>query len=317
MMAVDVPLQHGIRFGFPAHVGSPTAARRAVELAEHFGYDALGHGDHLSFAQPIDDPLIELATVAGLTRKLTLYTMVYLLPLRHPATVAKQVATLDRMAEGRLVFAVGVGGEFPAEFALAGVPLKERGPRLTEGIEVLRKLWSGETVSHQGRFYSFPAVQMLPTPTRAGGPPIWCGGRSEAALRRAGRMADGYISYVVTPSMFREALQEIARAAAAAKRQINTFGTGHLLFTRMGETREEALDHAARYLSERYAMDFRKAAERYCALGRPADIAATIAAFHQAGVRNFMLDMLGRASERDTQLQKFAEEVMPLLTGLA
>jgi alkanesulfonate monooxygenase SsuD/methylene tetrahydromethanopterin reductase-like flavin-dependent oxidoreductase (luciferase family) len=220
------------------------------------------------------------------------------------------------MAEGRLIFGVGIGGEFPGEFALVGVPVKERGPRLTEGIEVLRKLWSGEKVSHQGRFYAFPETQMLPTPTHAGGPPIWCGGRSDAALNRAGRQADGYISYVVTPTMFQDALEKIAAAAATAKRRIASYGTAHVLFTRLGKTREEALEHATKHLSERYAMDFRKAADRYCGLGRPADLAETIAAFHCAGVRHLSLDMLGPAEERDEQLQQFAEEVMPLLRGL-
>ena len=87
---------------------------------------------------------------------------VYLLPLRHPGPVAKQVSTLDHLSEGRLIFGVGVGGEFPREYALAGVPLEERGARLSEGIAVLRKLWSGEKVAHEGRFYPFPEVQMLP-----------------------------------------------------------------------------------------------------------------------------------------------------------
>src|ERR1700684_29888 len=119
-----------------------------VELGDRSGYDSLWVGDHISFAVPVLDPLLQLAQAAVVSRRLTLGTSVYLLPLRHPAPVAKQVATLDHLTEGRLIFGVGVGGEFPKEYELCGVPHNERGARLAEGVTVLRKLWSGEKVSH-------------------------------------------------------------------------------------------------------------------------------------------------------------------------
>ena len=106
-------------------------------------------------------------------------------------------------------------------------------------------------------------------------------------------MADGYMSYVVTPEMFADALGIIAAAAEEAGREIETFGTSHLLFCCIDGTYEKALDRAAELLSKRYAMDFRKPAQRYAALGTPADIAEKIAAFHKAGVRHFNLDFIG------------------------
>jgi alkanesulfonate monooxygenase SsuD/methylene tetrahydromethanopterin reductase-like flavin-dependent oxidoreductase (luciferase family) len=124
-----------------------------VTLVDRSGYDSLWVGDHISFAVPILDPLIQLAQAAVVSRRLTLGTSVYLLPLRHPAPVAKQVATLDHMTEGRLIFGVGVGGEFPREYEVCGVPRGERGARLSEGIGLLRQFWSGEKVSHAGRYY--------------------------------------------------------------------------------------------------------------------------------------------------------------------
>ena len=146
------------------------------------------------------------------SRRLTLGTSVYLLPLRHPAPVAKQVATLDHLTEGRLIFGVGVGGEFPREYEVCGVPRGERGARLSEGIALLRRFWSGEPVSHTGRFYGpFTDVPMQPPSRQAGGPPIWCGGRSDGALRRTGRLADGWLSYVVTPEMYRASSGEDRR----------------------------------------------------------------------------------------------------------
>ena len=287
-----------------------------VELVDRCGYDSLWVGDHIAFAIPILDPLLQLAQAAVASRRLLLGTGVYLLPLRHPGPVAKQVATLDHVSEGRLIFGVGVGGEFPKEYALAGVPIGERGARLSEAIVVLRKLWSGEPVAHDGKFYPFPEVRMQPPARQAGGTPIWCGGRSEAALKRTGRLADGWMSYVVTPQMYRDGLATIAAAAAAAGRKLARFGTSHLLFTRLDDTYEKALDAATETLSVRYAMDFRKAAQRYCALGPPAQIAERIREFHAAGVRHLVLDLVGPYEQRDAQIERVAAEVLPLLRDL-
>ncbi len=134
-----------------------------VELVDRSGYNSLWVGDHISFAVPVLDPLLQLAQAAMVGRRLTLGTSVYLLPLRHPAPVAKQVATLDHLTEGRLIFGVGVGGEFVKEYEVCGVPIGERGARLADGIKLLRQFWSGEAVSHSGRFYgSFTDVPMRP-----------------------------------------------------------------------------------------------------------------------------------------------------------
>ncbi len=288
-----------------------------VELIDRSGYDSLWVGDHVSFAVPVLDPLLQLAQAAVVSRRLTLGTSVYLLPLRHPAPVAKQVSTLDHMTEGRLIFGVGVGGEFPKEYELCGVPRNERGARLAEGVDVLRKLWSGEKVSHSGRFYGpFTEVAMRPAARQPGGPPLWFAGRTDAALQRIGRLGDGYLSYVVTPEMYTAALEKIATAATQAGRQPTPFGTGHLLFARLDDTYEQALDAATETLSVRYAMDFRKPAMRYCALGTPQMVAERIREFHQAGVRHVILDLLGPYEQRHDQIAWFAAEAMPLLRDL-
>ena len=291
--------------------------RELVELVDSSGFDSLWCGDHISFPMSILDPLLQLAQAAAFSRRLMFGTSVYLLPLRHPVPVAKQVASLDHLTEGRFIFGVGVGGEFPREYEACGVPIEERGGRLGESIPLLRKLWSGEPVTHDGRFYqSFNSVPMQPPARQDGGPPIWCGGRSDAALARAGRLANGWISYVVTPEMYQSGLDKIATAAKQAGRARAKFGTGHLLFTRLDDSYETALDAATVSLSHRYAMDFRKAAERYAALGSAQQIADRVRAFHTAGVREIILDLVGPYEERSQQIVRIAREVFPLLVDL-
>ena len=218
---------------------------------------------------------------------------------------------------GTIHLGVGVGGEFPREYAACDVPHYERGARLAEGVAVLRKFFSGQPVSHHGKFYGpFEDVPMSPPPRQAGGPPIWFAGRKEAALRRIGRLGDGYLSYVVTPKMYSAALQVISEAAEQAGRGSAPFGTGHLLFVRLDRTYEAALDRATETLSVRYAMDFRKAAERYCALGTPQMVAERIRAFHAAGVRHVVLDLLGPNEQKAEQIAWFARDALPLLDDL-
>jgi len=288
-----------------------------VGLVDRCGYDSMWVGDHVAFTIAIFDPLLQLAQAAVMSRRLVFGTDVFLLPLRHPTPIAKQVSTLDHLTEGRFIFGVGVGGEFPKEYEACGVPLNERGARLSESLTIMRKLWTGEPVSHAGKFFNFEGIRMQPPPRQPGGPPIWCGGRADPALRRIGRMTDGWMSYVVTPDMYRQGLEKIATAASEAGRTFDRgFGTAHLLFTRIDDTYEKALDAATVSLSQRYAMDFRKAAQRYAALGTPQDVVETIFKFHQAGMRHLILDFVGPYEERDQQIERFAAEAMPLLAGL-
>ena len=116
--------------------------------------------------------------------------------------------------------------------------------------------------------------------------------------------------------MYRESLERIRDAAAAAGSPDRPFGTGHLLFATVDDTYESALDKATKTLSVRYAMDFREAAKKYCALGRPQDVAERLREFHAAGTRHVIMDFVGPYEDRDRQIVRFAQEVMPLLADL-
>tara|TARA_Y100000590_G_scaffold460236_2_gene619136 strand:+ start:996 stop:1928 length:933 start_codon:yes stop_codon:yes gene_type:complete len=309
---MSLPLNTKLEYGFITGFKTAQMGQKLADFAKTQDFDSLWVGDHISFPVPIMDCLAQLASICGVADGLTLGTGVYLLPLRHPTPVAKQVATIQSLSGNKLIFGVGVGGEFPNEYAACGVPLEERGPRLSESIQVLKNLWSGEMVSNEGSFYPFPRVKLSPPPEPAGGPPIWCGGRAQPALERCGRYGDGWISYVVSPDQYRAGLETISLASEG--RKLEHFGTGHLLFARLADTYEAALDIATIALSDRYGMDFRSAAERYCALGRPEDVAEKVKQFIDAGVRHIVLDMVGPHEERLEQLTRFSQEVRPLIS---
>ena len=313
-MSDVLPLNSRIRFGAMATASDREHALKTVSTLSEWGYDSIWTGDHVAFTGPIDDPLAELTYLSALKPSLIFGTSIYLLPLRHPATVAKMVATVDRlMGAGHFIFGVGVGGEFPPEYEACGVSLKQRGGRANEAIEIIKRLWTGEPVEYRGKYFSFGKITMLPKPRTPGGPPVWIGGRAESALRRAARLGDGWIPYVVTPKRVGEGLEFIAREADRAGRKVASFGTGLHLFVTLGPSYEAALDLAANYLSKRYAMDFREAARRYSAIGRPADVAARIDEFVKAGIRDVNVDLVCAAAERDAQHEQFAREVIPLL----
>ncbi|MGA1064566.1 MAG: LLM class flavin-dependent oxidoreductase [Alphaproteobacteria bacterium] len=287
-----------------------------VEQVDRCDFDSLWVGDHISMPIPFLDPLQQIAQAAVISRRLTFGVGVYLLPLRNFAPVAKQVSTLDLMTEGRLIFGVGVGGEFPKEYEASGIPHSERGARLSDGIRVLKKFWSGAPVTHESPFLKFENVTMRPTPWQKGGPPIWCGGRSKPALRRAARIGDGWHSYAITSDMYRDGLALIKETAEEVGRSFSPFGTGHLLFARVSNDYESALDEAADHLSTRYNMNMRPAAERYGAIGTPQDVAEAIRNFYEAGVRHITLDIAGVYERRGEQLERFSSDVLPLLRDL-
>jgi len=287
-----------------------------VEQVDRCDFDSLWVGDHISMPIPFLDPLQQIAQAAVISRRLTFGVGVYLLPLRNFAPVAKQVSTLDLMTEGRLIFGVGVGGEFPKEYEASGIPHSERGARLSDGIRVLKKFWSGAPVTHESPFLKFENVAMRPTPWQKGGPPIWCGGRSKPALRRAARIGDGWHSYAITSDMYRDGLALIKETAEEVGRSFSPFGTGHLLFARVSDDYESALDEAADHLSTRYNMNMRPAAKKYGAIGTPQDVAEAIRNFYEAGVRHITLDIAGVYERRGEQLERFSSDVLPLLRDL-
>ena len=296
-MADPLVLKDSIECGVVMTSQDRDGVRQLGRRIEAAGFDSIWVGEHISFYVPIFESLTTLSFLAGVTERVRLGTSVYLLPLRHPTTTAKTTSVLDVLSGGRLIFGVGVGGEFPPEFEACGVPVNERGSRTNEAIPLLRRLWTESGVSHEGRHFRFGPISLDPRPLQPKGPPIVIGGRKAPAFRRAGRLGDGYVSHMCSPEMLRDNLDEIRRHAEAAGRSDVDFFTGSFIFTILDDNYEAALDRAASLLQMIYNRPFRDAAKKYCLLGRPEDCLEQMQKFVDAGTRHFILSPLMDANE--------------------
>lgn len=300
--------------GSGQHVGAgpdPATLRTVAAVAESAGFDSIWASDHLSFVNPIHEPLVALATFAATTERILLGTSVLLLPLRHPSLVAKATASLDVLVGGRLLLGIGVGGEGEKDFEAAGVPRTERGARTDEAIAVLRALWRGGPVTHQGRFHSFSDVEIAPIPARPGGPPLLVGGRSAGALRRAGRLGDGWLAYMASPERFARDMAAVRRAAEAAGRDPGALLPALVLPAHVDDDGRRAADQMRAHLSARYATDIEpRVVERYTVVGTPEQAAARLQEYLAAGVHHVVFNPAGPPGTLLEETRRLAADVV-------
>jgi probable F420-dependent oxidoreductase len=228
----------------------PTAAPDArADTPLAFGQRAEAAGVHSLWLPerpvfPSLEPLMVLGALAATTTRPLLGTCVLLGTLRPPVLLAKMAATIDVLAAGRLVLGLGVGSRAD-DFAAAEVPMAGRGPRAAELIEILRLAWSGAPLRYDGRYYHLDVGPVGPRPARAGGPPIWLGGNSEPALRRAGRMADGHIATSTSgPDGIRRTTRLVRESAEAAGRDPAAVTIAALVRASIDEDRDRAVERA-------------------------------------------------------------------------
>jgi probable F420-dependent oxidoreductase len=282
-----------------------------AEMAEALGFDSVWVGDHLLWHVPSPDPAVVLGALAARTQGVRIGTAVYLAALRGAVAVAKMGATLDHISGGRFVLGVGIGGENPAEFAAAGVPLAQRSRRLDETLQVCRLLWRGDgPVSYRGRSIRLDDVRFDLPPLTPGGPPIWVGGRAPRSLARAGRLGDGWLAFVVTPERFAEGWATVRQHAADAGRDPDRLTPGLQVWCNLADTDEEARAALAPPIEAMYRTPFERFA-RYTICGTPETWRSRIGEFAAAGVRHFNLVFAG--GDVRVQIARFATEVAPLL----
>ena len=258
----------------------------AARLAENVGLDGIIAGDHVTFYGYGNDGLVTLTAAAAVTTRIELKTAVYLLPLRHPVPVALQVAQLDQLSMGRFVLGIGVGGEDPHEFWSSGVDPATRGARTNEAMRIIKRLWTEDHVSFDGKHFQLDDVTLYPKPFRP--VPIFVGGRSDAALRRAGRLGDGYTGIWLTPERFAQAGERIREVAEAAGRDPSEIEMGMQFWTSVSDDREEAKALVSRGMEGTYRRPFERF-ERYTPFGSAAEIAEYLGPFMEAGARHINL----------------------------
>jgi probable F420-dependent oxidoreductase len=204
---------------------SPESLLRWARMAEALGYHFVMISDHVAmtpdvmarYPAPFYDPFLSLGWLAGKVRRLALGTTVVILPYRHPLEVARLTANLDTLSGGRFIFGVGVGWA-RQEFEALGVPFERRGAMADEALEIITRCWTEDVVTHAGRFFAFRDVRTAPRPVRR--PPIWVGGGSDAALRRAVRHGDAWHPIRITLPWLREALARLEKIAAQEGRPV-------------------------------------------------------------------------------------------------
>jgi alkanesulfonate monooxygenase SsuD/methylene tetrahydromethanopterin reductase-like flavin-dependent oxidoreductase (luciferase family) len=292
-----------------------------AERAEGAGFDSVWVGDSL-LARPRHEPLMLLAAAAARTRRVALGTAVLLPALRHPLLLAHAVATLDRIAEGRLILGVGLGPATAAvrrEYEAAGAPYGERVGRLVESLTLCRELWAaaaqGRAVTYQGRYWNVEAASLLPPPHRPGGPPIWMGGDAEGALRRAGRIADGWFPTSRTPRAFADGWARVRAAAHEARG--SSEGLTPALYTtiNLGDDVSAVQGELRHFIESYYAAPYEAiAAQMGLYAGTLEGCLEWLGGFVAAGVRHIVLRFGG--TDQAGHLERVGAHLLPRLRAI-
>lgn len=273
--------------------------RDVVALVADAGIDHVFFADHVSFRVGHGhDGMVVAAAVANLHPTIGIYIGVYLLPLRHPLPVARQLANLGEMAPGRISFGVGVGGDDRHEVEVCGVDPKTRGKRTDESLEILQRLLSGETFDYSGEFFQFEQARIIPVPDPA--IPVYVGGRADAALRRAGRYADGWLGIWCSSERYAESIELFDRAAEERNRSIEA-DHGIQLWVGVGEDKDEAASYVGPAMEGFYRVPFDKFA-RYTPHGTVDNIVDFLAPYLEAGCRHFNLTPVASSSEKGIEV---------------
>ncbi len=308
-----------IHFGAALGLGVETTAAEA-RLLEELGYEYVASGEHFMRGNPPGPStacLPVLSVAAGATTNIRLLSSILLLPFYHPTMLAKLTSSLDIAGQGRLTLGVGIGGEFPVEFEATGIPVTQRGSRANECLEMLKRLWTQEHVSYQGRYYNLNDVTLVPPPTQKPHPPIWVAGRREAAMRRAVRYGDGWLPYFYSPERYKDSMQKIIGYAADTGRDLSNFTWALFPYIAIYDTREEAARIAAHDLGSQFAYsgNFINIVGSYCILGPVKECIKRIQEYVEAGARNFIFNWRCPMEDRPRHIETVAREIIPYFKG--
>ena len=287
-----------------------------IRAVEEFGYDSFWTGEHIIYHRPIMEAVTMLTHAAALTSRIKVGPATLLLPLRHPTLVAKEFSCLDVLSQGRAILTIGVGGDYPREFAGCSVPIKERGRRATEALEIIRKYWSGERFSYHGRIFQLEDVDMLPTPVQQH-LPIWVSGRQEAPMRRAATLGDGWHPYMYTAKRAGESFSRVKSMAEEAGRVLpQDYAFACFIYVSLDDDVAAARRAGVEELTYRYDQNFGELVEKYCAYGPPERVIDYLRAYVEAGTNYLILAPIMRPNNRRQHLERLANDVLPALRAM-
>jgi probable F420-dependent oxidoreductase len=324
-------MEKTLKFGLLLpHFGAAASIEKCVygaQRAEAYGFYSLWARDHLVF-KPHEieghdnthlESLMLLSAVASVTKKITLGTAMVICH-RHPIHLAQCFAGLSAIANGRLILGLGLGG-FAHEFAAAGRPtaLQDRARLARTNVEICRRLWSGESVSLADELFRFESVSLKPVPKRR--IPVWIGGGTAAACRRAADYGDGWLPARITLPTFSERIAYLRKLCREAARPM--IETAVMPLTTLGKDLSAALDgiHLAAIMEESQrltswvtnGLQGAEPSRGIVLAGSPADIVRECRAYANAGADQIVFDLRLRFRDWDEQLERLGEEVLPAL----
>ena len=286
---------------------SPDSVLEFIDRCEQWDIDSIWVSDRIIAPRATLEPIVFMAYLASRMRNMKFGTSALVLPTRQPVVLAKQLATLDFLCKGRLLLVVGLGGDDSRDFEAAGVRKEERGRRGDEAIVLMKKLWTEERVNFEGKFYAAHNIALLPRPYQKGGPPLWVGGRSQAALRRAGTLADGWLTSNAAPAEVRLGIETIRAHAAQAGREVPEDHYGVLIPYCFAATEDGAAKLATPSIRRRQDIELRE----YSALGTPKEVIQKIRQYIDAGATKFVMRPFGPSESVRSQVEILAKEVIP------
>ena len=300
---------------FGTALRAPHGIADSARHIESLGFDVLGCGEHVSFYGDTANGFVSLSVAAGVTSRIRLMSTITLVPLYPAALLAKLGAALDVASDGRFMLGVGVGDEYPNEFAACGVPVSQRGSRTDEALEVVSRTWSDSDVSFHGRYTTLENFSLKPLPVQKPRPPIWISGRKDVAMRRAAKYGDGWLPYMYTPEMLADSITAIRRHGEDLGRDMSDFTYGLYIFFAVHEDDDTAFRMAADKLGQQYSQDFSKLVHKYALAGDPARCKARLREYIDAGASFIFVSTACPDDYVATNLELMAREVMPALRG--
>jgi probable F420-dependent oxidoreductase len=283
-----------------------------AKKAEGLEFDSLWSGEHLAFYTPTFDSLTLMAVCAGATKKIELGTAILLMPLRHPAWVQKSLTTLDYASGGRSILGIGIGGAYEKEFETVNVPVRERGARTDEGLELLKKLMTENNVTYNGKFYQVNDLTMEPKPIRKPHPPIHIAGNSEAALKRTVRFGDGWMPILLSLDIYKETTIMLENLAHKANRDPNTIERDMFIYISMDKSYEKALDTAKNALGNMYSQSG-SALETRAIVGTPSQCLERLSSYSDLGVQHFIFHWACKPQDIPWHMDTLSADIIPKL----